>query len=199
VNIGDVLTLIGDLAALAAAAFAFLALGKANTTISEARALREATQAAATDAARDRREAAAEARAERQEAQQAAHEAAAERRAATEAARAERFEAEKQHLVRRVERVGELVEELFWKAVYNQNVQPEWSKGAVAGLEVATFLDPRNRLSQALVGLRDRLPRCVALVEQAKMPEQAVGLARQARNEVETELKYLHGELTRPS
>jgi hypothetical protein len=39
----------------------------------------------------------------------------------------------------------------------------------------------------------------VALVEQAKMPEQAIGLASAARIEIETELKYLQGELVRPA
>jgi len=34
-------------------------------------------------------------------------------------------------------------------------------------------------------------------VEQAKMADQAFGLAGRARNEVETELKYLNGELVR--
>ena len=56
----------------------------------------------------------------------------------------------------------------------------------------------RNRLGQALVGLSDRLPKCMALVNQAKMSEQAVGQASSARDEVATELKYLHGELARP-
>jgi hypothetical protein len=97
VNTGDVLTLIGDLAALAAALFAFLALRKASHSIKEAKAQTLAMQAAAAEAtAADRL-------------------AAADRQAATEAATAERRAAEQERLAQRVERVAELPETLFWE------------------------------------------------------------------------------------
>jgi hypothetical protein len=132
------------------------------------------------------------------------------------AAKAERLEAEEQRLIRRVERVGELVEELFWKAYSDRAAEHgrELARasyvidaGTVAGppenllaqeLEARSWMAARNRLSQALVGLRGRLPQCAALLHRAKMPDQAIAHASMARTEVETELKYLHGELIRP-
>ncbi len=206
VNLGDVLTLIGDLAALAAAVFAFLALGKANETITEAKAQRLLTEAATAEAT------------------EADRQASAERQAATEAAKTERLEAEQQRLIRRVERVGQLVEDLFWKAAYSDagakaqaQAQARPSNRLIKvdlmsltelppvgdlitpQLDAWAWMADRNRLGQALVGLRNRLPQCVALVAQAKMAEQAFELASQARNEVDLELRYLHGELTRPT
>lgn len=55
--VGAILTAIGDVAALAAALCAFLALGKARETIGEARAARKDAEQAAKDAAAERREA----------------------------------------------------------------------------------------------------------------------------------------------
>lgn len=92
-NTGDVLTLIGDLAALAAALFAYLALKKASDAITEAKTLCGTfTNAIHT-------------------AEKAASEATADRRRAAEAASAERTHEEQQRLARRAERVGELIEE----------------------------------------------------------------------------------------
>src|SRR5260370_33500356 len=51
-----ILVAIGDVAALAAALFAFLALGKASETVREAKAARVDAEQAARDAAADRRE-----------------------------------------------------------------------------------------------------------------------------------------------
>jgi len=52
-----ILVAIGDVAALAAALFAFLARGKASETVREAKAARVDAEQAARDAAADRREA----------------------------------------------------------------------------------------------------------------------------------------------
>ena len=79
--VDGILAAIGDIGALAAAWFAFLALGRANETIKEAKAARL-------------------------EAEQAAKEAAAERRESAK----DRREAEKYRLRRRIEHVGEIVE-----------------------------------------------------------------------------------------
>lgn len=90
-NAGDILTLAGDIAAAAAAVFGYLALGKANDAVKEAKAQTLATEEAAReaaqvakDAAEDRRAQNAETEAARQEALEAAKEASADRMAADE-------------------------------------------------------------------------------------------------------------------
>jgi hypothetical protein len=170
VSIGDLLVLIGDLAAMVAAWFAFLALGKASHAITEAKDLRQAFDQAVTTATK------------------AASEAATDRQQAAEAAMAERAQAEQQRLARRVERVGEIVEELFWRANEDRTFETDPKH----------WMDSRNRLRHAIVGLRDRLPRSTEVLNAATAVD-AFGQASQARNEVEIQLKYLYGELTRPS
>ena len=54
-----------------------------------------------------------------------------------------------------------------------------------------------HRLRLAMVGLRDRLP-LSAEVLNAATAVYAFGRASQARNEIETELRFLYGE-TRPN
>jgi hypothetical protein len=193
-NAGDVLALIGDVAAAAAALFAFLALGKANDAIKEAKAQRiaseeathEASQAA-KDAAEERRAANAEAKAARQEALEAAREASADRLAAAKFAMSQQRWEQEQRLAERIERVGEIVEAIFWTADQERELERD----------PRSWWPLRNRLSQAMVGLRDRLPKCAELVNQ-HLSGQAFGVASQARNEIEIELKYLRHESERP-
>ena len=193
-NAGDVLSLIGDLAAAAAALFAFLALGKANDAIKEAKAQRNAMEEAtreaaqaAKDAAEDRRAGNVEAKAARQEALEAAKEASADRLAAAKSAMSQQLWEQEQRLADRVERVGEIVEAIFWTANQERELESD----------PRSWWPLRNRLSQAMVGLRDRLPKCAELINQ-HLSGQAFGVASQARNEIEIELKYLRHELERP-
>src|ERR1039457_1932864 len=121
-----VLVLIGDVAALLAAGAALVALVYARETVGEAKAARQDADRAARDAAADRH--------------RAAEDAAADRR-----------EAEYARTIRRVERVGEIVEDLFWSA----------GVGALTGGHgPSRWMADRNRLGVALVGLSERLPNC---------------------------------------
>ena len=104
-----------------------------------------------------------------------------------------------------MERVGQIVEDLFWKAMYGDVGEKARSQAqrvasnlllkvdlvspgptppppdeVLKRLDAWSWMADRNRLGQALVGLSDRLPKCTALVNQAEMPEQAVGLASSA-------------------
>lgn len=86
-------------------------------------------------------------------------------------------DARAERLYRRVERVGQIVEDLYTKA------------GAV-GTEL--WAADRNRLGHALVGLTGRLPKCAALL--GDMPEtyqEATQLVSAARDEVRAELERL--------
>jgi hypothetical protein len=116
------------------------------------------------------RETVDEARAARREAAEAAIQAAADRRGE-----------ENDRQRRRLEHVGELVEDLFWAADL-----------ARRGGKVApdTWMSQRNRLGHALVGLHDRLPATTSLLD-STTAGQAFGPATQARNEIERELGKL--------
>jgi hypothetical protein len=194
VNVADVLTLIGDVAAATAALFALLALGKANDAIQETKAQRIAAEGAsreaaqaAKEAAEDRRAANAEARAARQEALEASKEASADRIAAAKFAESQQRWEQEQLLAERVERVGEIVEDIFWIADEDRELEKDPRR----------WWPLRNRLAHAMVGLSDRLPKCAELLNQ-HLSGQAFGVASQARNQVEIELKYLRHELDRP-
>jgi hypothetical protein len=123
------------------------------------------------------RETVDEARAARREAAEAAVQAAADRRSE---------EHDRQR--RRLEHVGELVEDLFWAADL-----------ARRGGKVApdTWISQRNRLGHALVGLHDRLPAATSLLDSATVG-QAFGPATRARNEIERELGTLATERASP-
>jgi hypothetical protein len=105
-------------------------------------------------------------------------------------ARADRRESEHARLVRRVERAGEIVEELIWKA--KADSEPTGPGGT-------TWIAPLHRLRQAIVGLRDRLPLCVVLVDKADTAQQAYDYAIAARSEIESDLQRLQDELIQPS
>jgi hypothetical protein len=78
---------------------------------------------------------------------------------------------------RRLERIGELVEEVFLEAHPETATHPQ---GWVA---------PRNRLRQALVGFQGPMPLCVDVVNSS--PAQMFGAASRARGEVEVALTNL--------
>ena len=149
-----ILTAVSTVAVLATVWLAYQALGRARETVDEAKAARE-------------------------DAGQAAKDAAAERRAAAEDRRqaaADRREEERDRQRRRVERVGEMTEDLFWAA----------STARFDPLHVANkqWLERRNLLRHALVGLHDRLPRTIEILNCATA-DQAYGAASQAREEIE--------------
>jgi len=89
---------------------------------------------------------------------------------------------------RHLERVGELVERLFWEAA---------ARVAVAGGEPpwARWMEPRNELRQALVGLSDELPRCTAL-SYARDEAEAHRLASEARSEIQAFLEEVDPSAT---
>jgi hypothetical protein len=146
---------------------AYLALGKARETLEEAKTARL-------------------------DAEQAAKDAAAERRAAAEDRRhaaVDRREADYDRERRRLERAGQMVEDLFWSADLARR------GGQVAA---GNWMSQRNVLRHALVGLHSRLPAAAELLNSAT-PDQASGPASQARNEVERELDKLARESPVPT
>jgi hypothetical protein len=124
--LNTVLTAIGDVAALAAALFAFLALRQASKTIMEARN--------------------------------------------------DRHEAERNRMRDRVEHVGEILEAMT----------------SAAEITPHRFAVHRNRLGFALAGLRDTLPHCSALFDDATTPGDFKSLdVVAARNEIDHSLASL--------
>jgi hypothetical protein len=162
----SVLTFVGTVAALATVWLAYMALGKAKETLEEAKATRLDAEKAAQVAAVERRAAAEE----RHQSAVDRHQAAIDRR-----------DAEYDRERRRLERVGEIVEDLFWAADL-----------ASRGGQVASgnWMSQRNMLRHALVGLRNRLPVTASLLNSAT-PDQAFGAASSARQEIEVELDGL--------
>jgi hypothetical protein len=145
--------------ALATVWLAYLALGKARETVNEAREARQDAEKATLDAAAERRAAAAD-----------RSQAAADRRSE-----------ERDRKRRRLERVGELVEDLFWAADLARR------GGKVAA---DTWMSQRNLLGHALVGLQNCLPESVSLVNCTTVG-QAFETASRARQEVQRELDKL--------
>jgi len=82
---------------------------------------------------------------------------------------------------RRLERIGELVEKIFWESGQSASGPDRWQA-------------PRNELRHALVGLRERLPACVEVVNAS--PAQAFSAASRARDEVETALREVDAGLS---
>jgi hypothetical protein len=167
-----ILTAISTVAVLATVWLAYLALSKARETVDEAKAARLTLDAerAAKDAA-DERRAAAEDR----------HQVAIDRRIAA----ADRREAEYDRERRRLKRVGEVVEDLFWAA---ELVRQGGGKAAND-----QWMSQRNLPRHALVGLHSRLPQEVSILNYAT-GDQAMGPASQARQEIERELDRLTRE-----
>lgn len=102
-------------------------------------------------------------------------------RDAVQLAQTERHEIERERTRRQVERVGELVEEVF-SVAYNDatNAPHAWRI-------------PANKLNQALVGLNDRLPLCTVIWEGVSAAT-AMAAAAQGRTEVQNLLTALSRE-----
>jgi len=154
-----ILTAISTIAVLATVWLVYLTLGKARETVQEAKAARLDAEQAAKDAADERRAAAEDRR-----------DAAADRR-----------EEEHNRQRRRLERVGEMVEKLFWLADM-----------AIHRIEVpaSDWMSERNLLGHALVGLHDALPEAAVLLN-CPTAEHAFGPASHARQEITLELAKL--------
>jgi hypothetical protein len=93
-------------------------------------------------------------------------------------ARATRQEAERDSRRHRLERVGELVESVYWAAEQDRRYTPPTS----------SFVGPRHQLRQALIGIGDSLPRCTDIVTTRSAPE-AQAAAELARPEIDAALR----------
>jgi len=168
--INTALSVTSTVAALLTVWLAFLALGKAKETVLEAKTARLEAEQAAKEAAADRRTEAAE-----------RHDAAREEAADRRQAAADRREAERDRRRRRLERVGELVEDLFWMAETGR-------QGFIVPAD--KWMARRNLLGHAIVGLHDQLPETASLLDCANVG-QAFGPASRARLEIERVLAAL--------
>jgi RNA polymerase-binding transcription factor DksA len=83
----------------------------------------------------------------------------------------------------RVERIGQLVEDLFWRVEQSND-----------GLNRAQWMPLRNSLRHQLVGLANDLPEC-ARIQDAGTAEQAFGMCVNARAEIERELTRIDAAL----
>jgi hypothetical protein len=91
-----------------------------------------------------------------------------------------RHEDERDRRLRRLERIGELVEKIFWESKVQTATRPDrWQA-------------PRNQLRHALVGLGERFTECVQVVNAS--PVQVFGAASRARGEVEAALRDLESD-----
>lgn len=167
--VNTILTAISTVAVLVTVWLAYLALGRAKDTLNEARAARRDAEQTAKDAAVERRAAA-----------QDRHQAALDRREAAADRREDEYDRER----RRLERVGEIIEELFWAADLA-------SKGGHMATD--NWMSQRNLLRHALIGLHSRLPVAANILNCATAVS-AYGFASQGRREIETELNRLATE-----
>jgi hypothetical protein len=172
-SIDALIALIGGIFTAVAAVAAVVALVYARQTVEVAKTAREEADAAAKEAAADRR------------------------RAASQAA-AERVEADYRYLIQRVEQVGEIVEDLFWRAYRDPlrflvTITPDTPNPERDPTQGAWVAD-RNRLGVALVGVADLLPTC-AEIPNAASPQAAYQMATDARQEVLRQLTEMHTEL----
>jgi len=88
-----------------------------------------------------------------------------------------RRDAERDHLRRRLERAGELLEAILHSSA-DEGHSNAWTR-------------PRNELSAAIVGLRDILPICTRICDEAVTRSTAQPLVGDARNEIEARLRGL--------
>jgi hypothetical protein len=161
-----ILVAVGDVAAGVAAVAAVIGLRFARQTVREGEAARVEAEKA------------------RIEARDATRQAAEDRRRAAQEAAEDRRQIELDRLRHRVERVGEIVEDLFWSA--NRKVIDAQSTGPSV-----QWMADRNRLGVALVGVTDRLPECAKLLN-ASTAADAFRTASVARQEVLAELDRLN-------
>jgi hypothetical protein len=85
----------------------------------------------------------------------------------------------------RVERIGELVERLFW------SVEPSLRDEVV---HPSRWMPMRNHLGQLLVGLKEDLPHCAAILN-AAATSSAFESAKLGRQEIDVELAQIHADL----
>lgn len=179
-----ILAAISVIAALVTVWLASRALGKARETVDEAKAARLDAEQAAKDAAVERRA------------------AAEDRRQAAD----DRREEERDRQRRRVERVGEIVEDLFWAADNDQNaMQAAISRGDIplefsGSMEDASSLGVpisciahRNLLRHAMVGMAAQLPDTAEILNSDSVYH-AARAAGKARREIGLELERLNRE-----
>jgi hypothetical protein len=168
-----ILVAIGDMAAGVAAVAAVVGLRFARQTVREGEAGRVEAEAARIDA------------------QKAAQEAADDRRSAAREAAEDRREGERVRQWRRMERVGEIVEDLFWSATREQQLV-----GTSVDMKDRNWMGHRNRLGHAMVGMPEEwLPNCTALLNDATA-SQAMGHASLGRQEVRIFLQRLRQQET---
>src|SRR5262245_35427578 len=99
-------------------------------------------------------------------------------------ARKDRLEAEQNRLRDRIEHVGEILEAM----------------ASAAERTPYRFAVHRNRLGFALAGLRELLPRCMALFNEVATPDQFKSYDIDApRHEIDEKLNSLSSRLTRPT
>jgi hypothetical protein len=111
----------------------------------------------------------------------AAHELVVAARTTVDVGRAAHAADEHDRKVRQLRDIGQLAEALFWKAARDSG----W-ESRTGGWRVVEH----NYLSQALVGLTDELPKCVALT-QANLADTAMRMAADARIEITQALQKL--------
>ena len=97
------------------------------------------------------------------------------------------------YLIRRVERVDEIVEDLFWRAYSHPSNSQEWTVNPVVDATEG-WVAERNRLGVALVGVTEMLPKCAEILNAAS-PQMAFQVATAARQEVLIRLTEMHREL----
>ena len=168
VHVDQTIALVGDVLGAVAAAAAIVTVILARQTVIVARAAREEADAASKDAAEDRRRVA-------------------------EQAAAERAEVECLRTIRRVERVGEIVEELYGHVM--EALRHPTGPDAILGAKTMRVYEAdTDRLRVALVGFSSALPRC-AEVSAAQTGVEASRLLPAAQAEVLLRLDHLHVEL----
>ena len=88
-----------------------------------------------------------------------------------------------------VEKIGELVEDIFWTLA-----PPDGGDGPGQDLSYQRWMPERNRIGHLLVGLSKNLPECANLLNDATASS-ALGHARLGREEVRLELERIDGAL----
>ena len=89
----------------------------------------------------------------------------------------------------RVEKIGELVEDIFWRLA-----PPGGGDGPGQSLPYQGWMPERNRIGHLLVGLSKDLPECANLLNDAEASS-ALDHARLGREEIRLELERIDGAL----
>lgn len=163
------------------------------TAVNGARADAQTAERAASKARKDAadREIAAQHQAEQaaMAADQRARDAAALDRQAAERAADWQREMTLERRRERVEKIGELVEDIFWTLA-----PPNGRDGPGQNLSYQHWMPERNRIGHLLVGLSKDLPECAKLLNDATASS-ALGHAQLGREEVRLELERIDAAL----